>query len=58
MARLMIIYNPHDQIELWGNIKPFNVKEALLEVKSGLANRDIYTIAKELAELLLRQIEE
>lgn len=54
MARLHIIYDPLEP-GLITRLPP-TVKAAVLPIPDDLAGRDIYEIARKLAELLLEQI--
>jgi len=56
MARLHVIYDPSDRVE---SILPpeIGAKVAQVSLADGLEGRDIYEVARRLAELLLEQID-
>lgn len=58
MPKLMIVYDPDDRISgLTPDMrKHLCVSEATLSVPEGLEGKDIYTIARKLAELLVEQL--
>ena len=59
MPKLMVIYDPTDKlgIRIDAEYKRLSgIKEAALSIKGNMEDRDIYTLARKLAELLLEQL--
>lgn len=58
MARLLIIYSPDGRLDPAAPefVEGLRLKQAMLDIPGDLANRDIYEIARRLAELLLEQL--
>ena len=57
MPKLMVIFDPNDRIDSKSDeLKRFGIKEARLSIPEGLDGKDIYQIARKLAELLLEQL--
>lgn len=55
MARLYIIYDTREQPLIMSNGDHL-VTTAQIPVKDGLANNDLYTLARKLAEMFLEQL--
>lgn len=58
MPILMVVFDPNDKVVgLDAEVRrKYEIKEATLSVPEGLENRDIYALARKLAELLLEQL--
>lgn len=58
MARLFVCYDPEEVIELkmMPRAEEHGIRRAALDIAADLADRDIYEIARKLAELLLEQL--
>lgn len=58
MARLIVIFDPDARVELppAGDHCTRNLRCSLLDIADDLGDRDIYEIARRLAELLLEQL--
>jgi hypothetical protein len=57
MPKLLVVFDPNDRIESKSDeLKRFGIKEARLSIPEGLDGKDIYQIARKLAELLLEQL--
>jgi hypothetical protein len=57
MPKLMVVFDPNDRIDSKSDeLKRFGIKEASLSIPEGLDGKDIYQIARKLAELLLEQL--
>ena len=58
MPRLLIMYDPHDHIHPthYETKKVLELSEAYLDIAEGLEDKDIYNIARKLAEMLLEQL--
>ena len=58
MPKLIVIYDPIDRIQGpntdWA--RDMGIKDASLSLPEGLENKDIYSLARKLAELLLEQL--
>ena len=59
MPKLMVIYDPTDKLGIGMDAeykRLSGIREAALSIKGNLEDRDIYTLARKLAELLLEQL--
>ena len=59
MPKLMVIYDPTDNLGIGMDAeykRLSGIREAALSIKGNLEDRDIYTLARKLAELLLEQL--
>lgn len=58
MPRLLVTYDPHDRIHpSHPEIKrSLEISEGYLDLAEGLEDKDIYNIARKLAEMLLEQL--
>lgn len=56
MSSLHILYDPTDRLEIEPELVRLGVKVARLPIPDDLEGRDIYEVARKLAELLLEQI--
>lgn len=57
MAALHIIFDPSDRLTPTNDeIKHLGIKVAILPLADGLEGKDIYTVARQLAEMLLEQL--
>jgi hypothetical protein len=58
VPKLMVIYDPTDRLSGLPaeERKRWSVQEATLSLPEGLEGKDIYALARKLAELLLEQI--
>lgn len=57
MGRLTVVYDKSGKCQLSGDaMKYFKLKTASLDIADDLEGRDIYEIARKLAELLLEQL--
>ena len=57
MALLHILYDARELVVLAPEMKSAGIRHAVLPVPDKLEGRDIYEVARKLAELLLEQIE-
>ena len=61
MPKLMVIYDPTDTLGIGIGVdaeykRLSGLREAALSIKGNMEDRDIYTLARKLAELLLEQL--
>lgn len=60
MPKLIVIYDPTDRLSVGGHdpgyLREAAIREASLSIKGNMDGRDIYTLARKLAELLLEQL--
>lgn len=59
MARIYVVFDPTGRLELLSRDSrlALGAKDACMSLPDGLAGRDIYEVARKLAELLFEQIE-
>lgn len=59
MPRLMVIYDPTDRLTVGMDAeytRLSGIREASLSIRGSMEDRNIYTLARKLAELLLEQL--
>ena len=57
MPKLTVIYDPMDRLGPFPTeYRDEGIMEAALSIKGNMEDRDIYTLARKLAELLLEQL--
>lgn len=59
MASIFVAYSPTVELDVVNkeDAEKLEIKQALMDLPDGLSGRDVYEIARRLAELLLEQLD-